>query len=226
MSERIGNESEKMLCGVRMRSRFFICFNYYAGEKVLIFTVISTLERRVILSVFSRMNQIRFGHPEKRVPTSCRRLMYRALRALCRPNRFSFVMAREGAICVSPHGSQAEMPAPPALRGHVLLKFETLVHLTIRRTAASRIRPSNPAVASWRSTSAEGVKPPLRYIPETKNVVPGDAGCRGGRLPCAISGGITCGTLLAVLDAPAGGRHEATNRWGGQLVNKQSGKRR
>ncbi|WP_318827290.1 hypothetical protein [Burkholderia cepacia] len=226
MSERIGNESEKMLCGVRMRSRFFICFNYYTGAKVLIFTVIPTLERRVILSVFSRMNQIRFGHPEKRVPTSCRRLMYRALRALCRPNRFSFVMAREGAICVSPHGSQAEMPAPPALRGHVLLKFETLVHLTIRRTAASRIRPSNPAVASWRSTSAEGVKPPLRYIPETKNVVPGDAGCRGGRLPCAISGGITCGTLLAVLDAPAGGRHEATNRWGGQLVNKQSGKRR
>ncbi|ERJ34331.1 hypothetical protein L810_3116 [Burkholderia sp. AU4i] len=52
-----------------MRSRFFICFNYYAGAKVLIFTVISTLERRVILSVFSRMNQIRFGHPEKRVPT-------------------------------------------------------------------------------------------------------------------------------------------------------------
>ncbi|MCA8280950.1 hypothetical protein LGN21_15300 [Burkholderia cepacia] len=226
MNERLGNESEKMLYGVRVRPRVFICFNYYAGAKVLIFTVISTFERRVIPSVFSRMNQIRFGHPEERVPTACRRLMYRALRGRYRANRFSFVMAHEGAICVSPHGSQAEMPAPPALCGHVLLKFETLVHLTIRRTAVSRIRPSNPAVASWRSTSAEGVKPPLRYIPETKNVVPGDEGCRGGRSPCAISGGITCGTLLAVLDAPAGGRHEATNRWGGQLVNKQSGKRR
>lgn len=131
-----------------------------------------------------------------------------------------------GGIRASTGGSQAEMPAPPALRGHALLKFETLVHLTIRRTSVSRIRPSNPAVASRRPTSAGGVEPPLRYIPETKNVVPGDAGGRGGRLPCAISGGITSGTLLAVLDAPAGGRHEATNRWGGQLVNKQSGKRR
>lgn len=209
-----------------MRLHVLICFNYYAGAGFFIFTVISTFERRVILSVFSRMNQIRFGDREKCVSTACTRLLRRALRGRYRANRFSFVMAREGAICVSPHGSQAERPAPPALRGHVLLKFETLVHLTIRRTAASRIRPSNPAVASWRSTSAEGVKPPLRYIPETKNVVPGDAGCRCGRSPCAISGGITCGTLLAVLDAPAGGRHEATNRWGGQLVNKQSGKRR
>lgn len=216
----------KNLCGVRMRLHVFICFNYYAGAGFFIFTVISTFERRVILSVFSRMNQIRFGDREKCVSTACTRLLRRALRGRYRANRFSFVMAREGAICVSPHGSQAERPAPPALRGHVLLKFETLVHLTIRRTAASRIRPSNPAVASWRSTSAEGVKPPLRYIPETKKCRSRRCGLPWRPLACAISGGITCGTLLAVLDAPAGGRHEATNRWGGQLVNKQSGKRR
>jgi len=34
-----------------------------------------------------------------------------------------------GTIRASTGGSQAEMPAPPALRGHALLKFETLVHL-------------------------------------------------------------------------------------------------
>ncbi|MDN7860070.1 hypothetical protein QZM81_30145 [Burkholderia cepacia] len=102
MNERLGNESEKMLYGVRVRLRVFICFNYYAGAKVLIFTVISTFERRVIPSVFSRMNQIRFGHPEERVPTACRGLMYRALRALCRANRFSFVMARQGPYARRP----------------------------------------------------------------------------------------------------------------------------
>lgn len=220
------NENEKMMHGFRRRSRVFICFNYYAVTKVLFFTVISTLERRVILSVFSRMNQIRSGRQRKRVSTACWRLLYRAVRARRRANRFSFVMAREGAARAAPHGSQAEMPAPPALRGRALLKFETPVHLAVRRRPASRIRPSNPAIASRRSTIAAGVKPLLRYIPETKNVVPGAAGCRGGRLPGAICGGITRGTLLAVLDAPASGRHEVTKRWGGQLVNKQSGKRR
>ncbi|MBN3837264.1 hypothetical protein [Burkholderia sp. Ac-20344] len=187
---------------------------------------ISTLDLRVIPSVFSRMNQIRFGHQGKRVSTACRKLPCRALGARCRANRFSFVMAREGGIHAATPGSHTEMPAPPALRSRALLKFETLVHLAVRRRLAGRICPSNPAIASRRSTIAEGAKPLLRYIPETKNVVPG-AACRlGGRLLCAICGGISRGTLLAVLDAPAGGRHEVTKRWGGQLVNKQSGKRR
>ncbi len=178
------------------------------------------LDRSVIVSVFSRMNQIRFGHQGKHVSTTCRRLLCRALNARWRANRFSFVMAREGAAHAATHGSQAEMAVSPALHGRALLKFETPVHLAIRRRPASRIRPSNPAIASRRSTIAEGAKRLLRYIPETKNVDPGAAGRRGGRLPCAICGGISRGTLLAVLDAPAGGRHEVTKRWGGQLVNK------
>ncbi len=190
------------------------------------FCPISTLDRHVIVLVFSRMNQIRFGHQGKRGSTTCRRLLCRAIGARYRANRFSFVVVREGGADAASHGSQAEMVAPPALYGRALLKFETPVHLAIRRRPASRIRPSNPAIASRRSTIAEGAKPLLRYIPETKNVDPGAAGRRGGRLPCAICGGISRGTLLAVLDAPAGGRHEVTKRWGGQLVNKQSGKRR
>ncbi|WP_423380797.1 hypothetical protein [Burkholderia sp. LMG 32019] len=116
------NESEKMMLDIWVRSRVFICFNYYADAKVFFFTAISTLERPVILSVFSRMNQIRFGRQRKRVPTACRRLLYRAVRARRRANRFSFVMAPEGAACAAPHGSQAEMPAPPALR------FSSLKH--------------------------------------------------------------------------------------------------
>lgn len=209
-----------------MRSHVFICFNDYASTKVLFFWSISTLARHVIASVFSRMNQIRFGHQGKRGSTTGRRLLCRAIGARYRANRFSFVMGREGGAHAAIHGSQAEMAAPPALYGRALLKFETPVHLAIRRRPASRIRPSNPAIASRRSTIAEGAKPLLRYIPETKNVDPGATGRRGGRLPCAICGGISRGTLLAVLDAPAGGRHEVTKRWGGQLVNKQSGKRR
>jgi len=188
--------------------------------------LISVLERRVILSVFSRMNQIRVDHQRKRVSTACRRLPCRAAGARCRAYRFSFVMARDRGTRAAPHGLQAEMPVPPALHGRALLKFETPVHLAVRRRPASRIRPSNPAIASRRSVIAAGVRPLMRYIPETKNVVPGAACRRGGRLPSAICDGISRGTLLAVLDAPAGGRHEVTNRWGGQLVNKQSGKRR
>jgi hypothetical protein len=172
------------------------------------------------------MNQIRFGRQGKRVSKARGRPPCRALGTRRRANRFSFVVAREEAAHAATHGSQAEMPAPPALRGRTLLKFETLVHLAVRRVPASRIRPSNPAIASRRSTIADGAKPLLRYIPETKNAVPGAAGRRGGRLPCAICDGISRGTLLAVLDAPAGGRHDVTKRWGGQLVNKQSGKRR
>ncbi|VWD60518.1 hypothetical protein BLA39750_07321 [Burkholderia lata] len=219
------NESEKLMCGVR-RCEFSFVLIITPVRNFSFLRSISALERRVILSVFSRMNQIRFGRQGKRVSATCRRLLYRALGARRRANRFSFVMAREGGEHAEPHCLQAETPVPQALHGRAFLKFETLVHLAVRCPPASRIRPSNPAIASRRSTIVEGGEPLLRYIPETKNVVPG-AACRlGGRLPCAICGGISRGTLLAVQDAPAGGRHEATNRWGGQLVNKQSGKRR
>ncbi|VWB40285.1 hypothetical protein BLA23254_01786 [Burkholderia lata] len=219
------NESEKLMCVVGGGEFSFVLI-ITPVRKFSFLRSIAALEQRVILSVFSRMNQIRFGHQGKRVSTTSRRLLYRALGARCGANRFSFVMAREGGERAAPHGFQAEMPVAPARRGGALLKFETLVHPAVRRTPASRIRPSNPAIASRRSTIAEGAKPLLRYIPETKNVVPGAACRRGGRLPCAICGGISRGTLLAVQDAPAGGRHEVMKRWGGQLVNKQSGKRR
>lgn len=166
---------------------------------------ISALERCVILSVFSRMNQIRFGHREKRMSKARPRLPCRAFGARCRANRFSFVMAREGAAHAAPHGLPAEMPAPPALRGSPVLKFETLVHQAARCGPAGRIRPSNPAIASRCSTIGAGVRLLLRYIPETKNVVPGAVGRHGGRVPRASCGGISRGTLLAVFDAPAGG---------------------
>lgn len=216
---------KKLMCGARGCEFSFVLI-ITPTRKFSFLRPISTLERGVILSVFSRMNQIRPGRRRKRVSKPRRRLPGRALGARRRAYRFSFVMARDGAAPAAPPGLQAEMPAPPALHGRALLKFETLVHLAVRHGPAGRIRPSNPAIASRRSTIAEGVKLLLRYIPETKNVVPGAACRRGGRLPSAICGGISRGTLLAVLDAPAGGRHEVTKRWGDQLVNKQSGKRR
>ncbi|VWC85005.1 hypothetical protein [Burkholderia contaminans] len=219
------NESEKMMGGVTGREFSFVLI-ITPTRKFSFLRPISALERRVILSVFSRMNQIRFDHQGKRTSKPRRRLLCRTPGAWCRANRFSFVMAREGGAHAANPGLQAEMPAPPALRGSPVLKFETLVHRAARCGPAGRIRPSNPAIASRRSMIGAGVKLLLRYIPETKNVVSGAVGRRGGRVPSAICDGISRGTLLAILDAPAGGRHEVTNRWGGQLVNKQSGKRR
>ncbi|WP_412528493.1 hypothetical protein [Burkholderia lata] len=198
------NESEKMMCGVTGREFSFVLI-ITPTRKFSFLRPISALERRVILSVFSRMNQIRFGHPGKRVSKARRRLLCRAFGARCRANRFSFVMAREGGAHAATPGLRAEMPAPPALRGRSVLKFETLVHRAARCGPAGRIRPSNPAIASRRSTIGADVKLLLRYIPETKNVVSGAAGRRGGRVPSANCGGISRGTLLAVLDAPAGG---------------------
>lgn len=151
------------------------------------------------------MNQIRSGHQGKRVSTARRRLLRRAFGGRCRPNRFSFVTARKGGAHAAPPGLQAEMPALPALHGSPVLRFETLVHPAVRRGPVGRIRPSNPAIASRRSTIRAGVRLLLRYIPETKNVVPGAACRRVGRLPRAICGGISRGTLLATFDVPAGG---------------------
>ncbi|MBN3750120.1 hypothetical protein G3N96_32580 [Burkholderia sp. Se-20373] len=198
------NENEKMMVGVTGREFSFVLI-ITPPRKFYFLRSISALERRVILSVFSRMNQIRFGRQEKCVSTARRRLPGRAFGARCRANRFSFVMAREGGAHAAPPGLQAQMPAPPALRGSPILKFETLVRLAARCGPAGRIRPSNPAIASRRSTIGAGVRLLLRYIPETKNVVSGAAGRRGGRVPRARCGGISGGTLLAVLDAPAGG---------------------
>jgi hypothetical protein len=45
-----------------------------------------------------------------------------------------------------------------------------------------------------------------RYIPETKNPVPGDTSGVAGAIRRATVGGIAHGMPLAILDAPAGGR--------------------
>lgn len=218
------NESEKLMCVVG--GRVFICFNYYAGAEVFFFTVhFGARAACDPVGIFTDESNSFRSSGETRVDD----LPEAAVSGSRRPVRGESILVCDGpggGERAAPHGFQAEMPVPPALRGGALLKFETLVHPAVRHTPASRIRPSNPAIASRRSTIAEGAKPLLRYIPETKNVVPGAACRRGGRLPCAICGGISRGTLLAVQDAPAGGRHEVTKRWGGQLVNKQSGKRR
>ncbi len=217
---------KRWMSGVRGRSHVFICFNYYAGTQVFFFTAHfdarSACDR---VGIFTDESNSFRSSGQTRVDG----LSEAAVSGPRRPVSGESILVSDGAggaAHAATHGSQAEMAVPPALHGRALLKFETPVHLAVRPTPASRIRPSNPAIASRRSTIAEGAKPLLRYIPETKNVDPGAAGRRGGRLPCAICGGISRGTLLAVLDAPAGGRHEVTKRWGGQLVNKQSGKRR
>lgn len=95
--------------------------------------------------------------------------------------------------------------------------------MTVRRGPAHRIRPSNRGIASRRSTIAACAGPLPRYIPETKNDVPGDSCPRGGGSPRAMDGGITCGTLLATMVASASGRHDATKMWGDHLVNKPVG---
>ncbi|HGL6719792.1 hypothetical protein NTJ56_24250 [Burkholderia contaminans] len=198
------NESEKMVRGVTGHD-FSLVLIITPARQLSFLRSISALDRRVILSVFSRMNQIRCSHGGKRMSKTRRRLPGWVFGARCRANRFSFVMAREGVAHAVPRGLPAEMPAPPALRGGLVLKFETRVHQAARCGPAGRIHPSNPAIASRCSVIGAGVRLLLRYIPETKNVVPGAAGRRGGRLPPASCGGISRGTLLAVLDASAGG---------------------
>lgn len=129
--------------------------------------------------------------------------------------------AARAAMC----SSSAEIALWPGQSGRALLKFETRVQLAVRAGPACRIRPSNRGIASRRSTIASGAKPCRDTFLKQK--------CRSGRnegsgglIPSARGDGITRGTLLAVLSAPASGRHDATTMWGRQLVNKQSGKRR
>jgi len=172
------------------------------------------------------MNQIRFDDRGARGSNTRGRTLHLAQGAGRRridsrlPSRGR--AAARAAMC----SSSAEITLWPGQSGRALLKFETRVQLAVRAGPACRIRPSNRGIASRRSTIASGAKPLPRYIPETKNAVPGETRGSGGLMPSARGDGITRGTLLAVLSAPASGRHDATTMWGRQLVNKQSGKRR
>ncbi len=91
------------------------------------------------------------------------------------------------------------------------------------RASRQPISQPFPAIASLRLTIAGGVRPLLRYIPETKSAIPDGAPAHRGERPRAASGGTTHGTRFAVWDAPASGRRDATKMWGDQLVNKPVG---
>lgn len=197
------NESEKMVRGVTGYD-FSLVLIITPARKLSFLRSISALERRVILSVFSRMNQIRSGHGETRVEDAPA-VAGPGVRCPVSGESILVCDGTGGAAHAAARGLPAEMPAPPALRGGLVLKFETRVHQAARCGPAGRIHPSNPAIASRRSVIGAGVRLLLRYIPETKNVVRGAAGRRGGRLPRASCGGISRGTLLAILDASTGG---------------------
>ncbi len=117
---------------------------------------------------------------------------------------------RHAATC----GLSAETYERRAMRRGALLKFETPVRWGVRRASARRIRPSNHGIASHCSMIAAVCPALSRYIPETKNAVPGAMVRPGGRMPRATPGGISHGMRFATLDAPASGRHDATTMWG------------
>ncbi|WP_175733439.1 hypothetical protein [Burkholderia ambifaria] len=62
-----------------------------------------------------------------------------------------------------------------------------------------------------------------RYIPETKQATPDDMSGLADGMRRATVDGITHGMPLAVLDAPASGRSDATRMARGHLVNKALG---
>ncbi|MCA8490959.1 hypothetical protein OHZ10_30100 [Burkholderia arboris] len=189
--------------------RVYICFNYYAGNGRD-----DNIFRRVIVSVFSRMNQIRFDNRGARVPAAHRRPLRMAL--ALRAGRIDSRSFSHGSLVayVAKRGSSVESGFPPGLRGGALLKFETPVHLAVRQGSTGRIRPSNRGIASRRSMIGARAQSLSRYIPETKNDVSGGMTRRGGDLPLAMRDGTTCGTPLAVMAASASGRHDATKMWG------------
>ncbi|MCA8061188.1 hypothetical protein [Burkholderia sp. AU38729] len=92
---------KKMMGGMMGRDFSFVLI-ITSSRKFSLLRSISALERCVILLVFSRMNQIRFGRQEKCVSMARRRLPYRAFGTRCRANRFSFVMAQEGGAHAAP----------------------------------------------------------------------------------------------------------------------------
>jgi len=169
---------------------------------------------RMIASAFSKLNRNHFAGRDECVSQAHRRRPHGlAERGAARfDSRSSGLGGRPNMSRRTVRKRKKRMQR--AMRDSALLKFETLVHLALRRGPACRIRPSNRGIASRCATIGACARPLSRYIPETKSYVPGDSIRCGGRSTRAMSGGITRGTLLALLDVPASGRHDATTMWG------------
>ncbi len=120
----------------------------------------------------------------------------------------------DGCRHAATRGLSVETREPWARCRRPLLKFETTVRRGVRGASARRIRPSNHGIASQCSMIAAKCIPLSRYIPETKNAVPGEIVRAGGRMRRAMLGGISRGMRFATWDAPASGRHVATMMWG------------
>lgn len=120
----------------------------------------------------------------------------------------------DGCRHAATRGLSVETREPWAGCRRPLLKFETTVRRGVRGASARRIRPSNHGITSQCSMIAAKCIPLSRYIPETKNAVPGEIVRAGGRMRRAMRGGISRGMRFATWDAPASGRHDATTMWG------------
>lgn len=121
----------------------YICFNYYAGNGRD-----GNIFRHAIVSVFSRMNQIRFAEPGISKPKTHRRPLRLApgpyagwidSRSFSHGSRAAYASKRRSSV---------ETRMPPGGRRSALLKFETPVQPAVRQRAAGRIRPSNHGIAS------------------------------------------------------------------------------
>ncbi len=134
-----------------------------------------------------------------------------------------FAGVMDGCRHAATRGLSAETREPRAVSRGSLLKFETAVRRGVRQGPARRIRPSNHGIASRCSRIAAASAPLSRYIPETKNAVPGEMVGPDGHTPHAMLGGISHGMRFATLDAPASGRHDATTMWGRPVRHKPVG---
>lgn len=193
----------------------YICFNYYVRN-----VPDGKVFHRMIVSVISRMNQIRLvfrGEPRFQPYRWPCRAGHRAPGAPFAAGKRD--NCRHAATC----GLSAETYERRAIRRGALLKFETPVRRSVRPAWARRIRPSNHGIASHCSTIAAARPRLSRYIPETKNAVPGAMVRPGGRMPRATPGGISHGMRFARLNAPASGRHDATTMWGRPVRHKPVG---
>ena len=95
--------------------------------------------------------------------------------------------------------------------------FSTMKHTRSRRPCTRPRGPHSSAfsrIASLHSMIGAGCRQSPRYIPETKNATPGDKSARRGRHATRNHRGITHGMPLAILDAPASGRPDASKMGG------------
>lgn len=198
-------------------SRVYICFNYYACN-----VPEGKLFHRMIVWVFSRMNQIRFVFRGEPVFRSYRRPFGGDHRAPGSPSAGGMDGCRHAAT----RGLSVETREPWARCRRPLLKFETTVRRGVRGASARRIRPSNHGITSQCSMIAAKCIPLSRYIPETK--MPFRAKSSGLAVAC----GAQCAVEYRVACSLRHGTHRRAvdtmqqRCGGGQFVTSQSGKRR